>query len=209
MHCVCVCVCVCVTTQPGLPRPPAISALYSPQLSSRVWAGVRNEDLMSCTIRRPWRRVQEAPSPRHVGYVVCLDICPFIRHPLALHFYFWQLYWLFLLYFNKSVVLHNLVCGTPIHVTCREPCMWQTHCQTHTAFGLQLWTPAGAEDDLWPDLWPEDDLCACLRVYADVHKMTVDLGMRIHTHTHKCTLTGQWHVGCSDWVKAVFFFVFF
>ena len=80
-------------------------------------------------------------------------------------------------------------------------------CQTHTAFGLQLWTPAGAEDDLWPDLWPEDDLCACLRVYADVHKMTVDLGMRIHTHTHKCTLTGQWHVGCSDWVKAVFFFL--
>ena len=58
-----------VTTQPGLPRPPAISALYSPQLSSRVWAGVRNEALMSCTIRRPWSSVQEAPSLRRVVYV--------------------------------------------------------------------------------------------------------------------------------------------
>ena len=113
--------------------PPAISALYSPQLSSKVWAGVRNEALMTCTIRRPWSSVQEAPSLPRVVYVCLLDMCTLLKHPLAPHFYFWQLYWLFLLYFNKSVLLYNLVCGTPIHVTCRElVCDTHTHIHTHS-----------------------------------------------------------------------------
>src|SRR4029434_4684265 len=41
--------------------------------SGQVPAGVRNEGLMSSTIRGPWRSVQEAPSPRRAVYDCLFD----------------------------------------------------------------------------------------------------------------------------------------
>ena len=69
-------------------------------------AGVLYGGLMSSTIRRPWWRVQGGLTLLYASFCYLLFGHMYTpRHPLALHFHFLKLYWLFLLFFNKYSLL--------------------------------------------------------------------------------------------------------
>ena len=116
-----------VTTQPGLPCPllSVLSVFHSCVAESvQVPAGVPNEGLMSSIIRRPGRSVREAPSPRRVVMFVCWTCVHYfdtrLHHTLISDTYTDCFYYTLI----NPFIIQPCV-GTPVHVTRREPWVWQ------------------------------------------------------------------------------------